>query len=308
MPRTRAPQNSASSCHQRLFSDLQAVYQKIIQTNGASFPFRAKESRRPLHTAPANRSRQALTMSNSVFASRTPSARSSVEEIIIKPLHFHDRLTYTSCSSRCHPVSISSSETDSQIRSPVDSDSDFLGYKESTMVRVRSRSSLAAPVEYSEQSIRYVTEQVSLEQARQLKLRSNTKQHRVDRRYFVCGSKMHIQKQAFEETHGESLKLNCENRTNTIKLRHSCRARLPLMRGKNRNNSTVGNKAVQEGVCGTSLKHQNFEKDENAAVAIPTATDNSKSQPTNLGATVNEGSLEETSLENDNGMTPDSPA
>lgn len=275
MPRSRAPQNSASSCGQRLFSDLQAVYQKIIQTNGASFPFRAKDSRRLSHTAP--RTRQPLTVANSIFSTRSPSMCDSVEEIIIKPLQFHERLAYSSCSSRSHPVAVSAFEASSHINSQFDGDSDSPHYSEPRISRIRSRSSLAAPIEYSEQSIRYVTEQVSLEQARQLKLRSCIKQHRVDRRYFVSGSKMLIQKQAFEDTHDNVLKSNSV-KINTGRLRHSCRSRGSTMKNSNKNNLAINGRGVQDN---TSLKDSTEASsiDGVDTVAIPTANTGKISAP-----------------------------
>lgn len=284
MSRHRVPQNSASSSHQRLFSDLQNVYQKIIQTNGALVPFRAKDSRRSLHTAPAStRSRQYLT----VASPHTPSpCNRSVEEIVIKPLQFHDRLTYTPCSNRSHVLSsISSSNTDSNTRSQCDSDSDLCSFSESRLVGARSRLSLSVP-EYSEQSIRYVTEQVSLEQARQLKLRSHVKQHRVDRRYFVSGSKVQIQKQAFQELHADMLQLNSDQFA--VKASRSRRACVTSMKSGTRKGLAVaGTRRYNHNSCallascrGIGLTSADMDVVGTSTVAIPSASDNCKPHST----------------------------
>lgn len=282
MPRDRVPQNSASSTHRRLFSDLQAVYEKIIQTNGSSFPFRAKDSRRFVHTAPAGLgSRKSLGVANCVYKARAPSACSSVEEIVIKPLHFHNRLTCLpgEDANRNPCFSSVSSTSDNNFNRHSQSEYSRNG---SRLMRARSKSSLStasAPVEYSEQSIRYVMEQVSLEQARQLKLRSNVKQHRVDRRYFVSGSKVQPQNQAFEELAGEVLQLNSGKTSKTKNNGRLCRRFRPST--SNRGDATMSAKGGRgEEICSLSASclsisatSREVVEADVAAVAIPTATD-----------------------------------
>lgn len=204
--RSRAPQNSASSTHSRAFSDLQNFYQKIIHTSGVSFPFRSKDSRRQLHTAPAYpgvRHTINASLADSEESVNRPavSAAKPVEEIVIKPLQFHDREPYwyrryssATPSSACRNTQSLDTRYNNTC-SLSSSNSELCRKQEVRLVRFRPKSSIAMyPVEYSDQSIRYVAEQVSLAKARQLKLRTNTTQHRVDRKYFVSGSKLCIQR------------------------------------------------------------------------------------------------------------------
>ncbi|KAF6038247.1 hypothetical protein EB796_003445 [Bugula neritina] len=225
MPGNRVPQNSASSTHQRILTDLQTVYQKIIQTGGPLFPLRSKDSVKSTRSSTAHYKNRLLVLSaGPVSPSRAKSAGTKVEEIVIKPLCIHDRNISSSRSWRnssfLPPSSGSVISVDFGSNSnPSASHSQFSVMPDSAELSSarRCRSSVSsAPssaVEYSEQSIRYVAEQVSLEQARQLKLRSNITEHRLDKKYFVSGSKVKIRNHAFVNESNTSSRTNYKRGT-----------------------------------------------------------------------------------------------
>ena len=204
--------------------------------------------------------RHSLNLSNSMFSSRSPSACSSVEEIVIRPLQFHERSTYSPCLSRCQ-TSSSSGEFHSRQGSQLD------GSSETNFRRTHFNSD--SPVVYSDQSIRYVMEQVSLEQARRLKFLSNVKQHRVDQCYFVNGSKMPVKKQAYEQMR-HALNLNNDKRSGSTRTRLCSRLRTPAAK---LDRQPRVSSLEPDQIHGTSLKRpfSSTCTDENSAVAIPSA-------------------------------------
>jgi len=211
MPTERVPQNSANSTHRsassaqrRLLTDLQAVYQKIIHTSGSSFPFRAKDSRKSIQQLhkPSSRydSRRVYTSDSAFYNPRVQSACQSIEEIVITPLSVPEKDPTNDSKTRRNsmPATVSTKGIVEEQNSGIPIKPDCIKPR---IVRSRGKTSVNFSTDYSEQSIRYVAEQVAIEQARQLKLRSNPQQHRVDRRYFVCGSKYPMKSPEFDEAH-----------------------------------------------------------------------------------------------------------
>ena len=239
MPSDRVPQNSAnsahraaSSAHRRLLTDLQAVYQKIIHTSGSSFPFRAKDSRKSIqqpHKASSRYdSRRVYTSDSAFYNPRVQSACQSIEEIVITPLSVPEKDTTHESKARRNstPATVCTRGIAEEQNKGMPIKPDCIKPR---IVRSRGKTSVDFSTEYSEQSIRYVAEQVAMEQARQLKLHSNPQQHRIDRRYFVCGSKYPIKSQEFDEAHMSVLNEN-GHKPATLMLNKSGRIKSPPKR------------------------------------------------------------------------------
>lgn len=235
MPGDRVPQNSANSIHRsasgthrRLLTDLQAVYQKIIHKSGNSFPFRARDNGRCVQLSqPSSRrsgrydSSRVYTSDSALFNPRVESASQSIQEIVITPLSTPvtvDRVSMDRDSAASHscnrrnstPATVSTQGLSENHDIPIRPD---CIKPRVSRVQTRCKSSTGySSSEYSEQSIRYVAEQVALEQARQLKQKSNPQQHRIDRKYFVCGSRYPVHVEEFEEAHRSVVSENCNSK------------------------------------------------------------------------------------------------
>lgn len=131
------------------------------------------------------------------------SSPSHIREIVIKPLTFCHRQDNVISRGKSRPTTSAIVRYDSSTHDELLSSPDSLSDEISSPTSTTTPTSTATPSghhsrlhqepkadgvsSYSEQSIRYVAEQVALEQARQLKKMSNVQTHRVDRRYFISG-------------------------------------------------------------------------------------------------------------------------
>jgi len=217
MRKNRVPQNSADYSHYRLLADLQAVYEKIVPKNSASFPQRSRDHIRRLgvhlNSAAARIDSNATSLNADWTSqtSRSPSTGDSIQEIVITPLHMHDRRLTSA-------VSPASNRNDSELNIISVPNGRSFALPKTIPSSPRSnphcvRNSVETPSVYSEQSLRFVHGQVAVEQARALKS-SKGLSHRLERKYVVAGSRAPIKSRTAFEDHIRNM-VTIENRKAT---------------------------------------------------------------------------------------------